>query len=98
MNIPTFIGRDTPRKPSIGLGIARVLVMCVVSALFGWFVVTNAVDLGYAAGWAGTPGTLTQASCLTDGPITCSAQFQPSTPGIEVRSVGITGHDDLSPS
>jgi hypothetical protein len=85
------------RKPNMVLGVARVLVLCLVSALFGWFVVTNAIDLGYADGWAGTPGTISGASCLTDGPVTCSAQFQPNGSGDPAQEVGITGHDDLSP-
>ena len=85
------------RKPSTLLGIARVLVLCVASAVFGWFVVTNAIDLGYADGWAGTPGTISAASCLTDGPVTCSAQFTPTGAGGTEQDVGITGHDDLSP-
>lgn len=91
-----FVPRLNTRKPSMFLGIARVLVMCAVSALFGWFVFVNAVDLGYAGGWAGTPGTLTDATCLTDGPVTCSAQFQANARGSSPEPVGITGHDDLS--
>lgn len=79
------------------LGIAHVVLLCLASALFGWFTAGHAIDLGYANGWAGTPGTIAEASCLTDGPVTCSAYFTASTPGASAQDVGITGSDDLDP-